>query len=114
MPAIIDLQLWESKVYEFGITLPIPELPKPTASWGPIGLAFKLTCPGQIVCGNPDADKNCSWKYELPFKIPGFSVTLPFPPAIKIPPLKIRIVIPPKVILPIYCPMYTEQNAPPE
>ncbi len=113
MAPVIELKLWESKVYEFGITLPIPELPRPTVEWGPIGLNFKLICPGSAYCGNPDPDAKCSKILKLPFKIPGFSVSLPFPPKISIPPLKIRIVVPPRVILPIHCPMYPEKEAPP-
>ena len=110
MPPVVELEVWEQKVYEFGVELPLPEMPKPTADWGPIGLAFNAVCPGAPYCGNPDAETNCGAEVSIPFKIPGFSFVLPFPPTISLPPMKVRIAFPPKVILPINCPNYPEQE----
>lgn len=114
MAALIDLgELWEQKVFEFGIDLPIPEMPKPTADWGDMGIHLQFTCPGSAYCGNPEADPKCTRGMKKPLKIPGFSMALPFPPDIKVPPLKFRVVFPPKVVLAAYCPNYPEQEAPP-
>ena len=109
-PSQIQLQLWEQQVYEFGITLPLPEMPKPTADWGGLGLNLKLTCPGAALCGNPDADTNCSIEIIQPLKIPGFLIALPIP-ELKLPPMKVRVVVPPKVILPVECPAYPKEEA---
>jgi len=115
MAAVIDVgELWEQKVFEFGITLPIPEFPKPKADWGSLGISLKFTCPGSTYCGNPQASKNCSIEVIKPLSIPGFSIALPFPPDIKVPPLKFRIVFPPKVVLAAFCPNYPEEKAPPK
>jgi len=114
MAALVDIgSIWEQKVFEFGVTLPIPEVPKPSADWGSMGIALKFVFPGAIYCGNPDAEENCSLEVIKPLTIPGFSVALPFPPEIKLPPLKFRIVFPPKVVLAGFCPNYPEQEAPP-
>lgn len=106
----VQLELWEQQVYEFGITLPLPEMPKPSADWGPVGLNLKLTCPGAAFCGNPDAEANCSIGLKQPLKIPGFAISLPIP-EISLPPMKLRVVVPPKVIVPISCPAYPEEEA---
>lgn len=106
----VELELWEQTVYEFGITLPIPEMPKPSADWGGVGLNLKLTCPGAPFCGNPDADTNCSISLLQPLEIPGLSISLPIP-EIYLPPMKLRVVVPPKVIIPISCPNYPEEEA---
>ena len=114
MAALIDVgSLWEQKVFEFGITLPVPEMPKPSAGWGDLGIHLKFTCPGAIYCGNPDAAKNCSIELLKPLTVPGFSIALPFPPTITLPPLKFRVVFPPKVVLAANCPNYPEEEAPP-
>ena len=107
-----ELELWEQTVIEVGIELPIPEMPKPSVDWGGggLGLDLTLTCPGAPFCGNPDVDKNCSISVKSPLKIPGFAVSLPIP-EIKLPPMKIRVVVPPKVIIPINCPNYPNEEA---
>lgn len=108
----INLSLWTQKIFEFGITLPIPELPKPSLSFGGISLALKLTCPGAPFCGNPNAPKNCSWTVVSQFKIPGFTLVLPFPPKISLPKLKVKIAIPPKWMIPLSCPKFPDANPP--
>jgi hypothetical protein len=110
-----EISVWEQKVYEFGITLPLPPMPEPSADWGVpgLGLDLKATCPGAPFCGNPDADKNCSIGLKKPLKIPGFSFALPFPPEISVPAISFRIAFPPAVIIPGQCPNYPEQTAPP-
>jgi len=109
----IELSLWEQKVIEFGIPLPdfIPKMPKPTASWGPLGLDLKLTCPGPSIqfCENPQP---CFNSPKLPLKIPGFSFSLPIP-EINLPPLSVRITVPPKIIVPLFCPIYKGPQTPP-
>jgi len=110
----MELKLWEQQVFEFGIDLPFPPLPKPSVSWAPPGFeGISLTCPGSIFCGNPDASTNCTVSQKFPYKIPSFSFTLPFPPNITIPPLKIRVVFPPSVIIPLSCPRYPKKEGPP-
>jgi len=108
-----ELKVWEQKVYEFGITLPLPPMPEPPADFGipGLGLDLKATCPGAPYCGNPDADKKCSIPLKLPMKTPTYSYALPFPPKISVPPLKFRITFPPPVILPMQCPNYPDQKA---
>jgi hypothetical protein len=110
----IELELWEQQVYEFGITLPVPPLPKPPdIGWGGVGLNLALTCPGQGAgyCERPEA---CTTKSILPLSVtvPGFSVSLPIP-SINIPPISVRVVIPPKIIIPLQCPFYSGPPTPP-
>ena len=110
---VTELQLWEQKVFEFGIELPIPEMEIPPIDWGGAGLNWKVTCPGATYCGNPSAEENCTLEIIKPFKVPSFSVEIPFPPEISIPPLKVRFAFPPKAVMPIYCPNYPESEGPP-
>ena len=97
----IELSLWEQKVFEFGFEFPLP-MPEPPTEWGVpgIGLDLVATCPGAPFCGNPDAKKNCSKGLKKPLKIPAYVYALPFPPVVKMPPMKFRVVFPPTVIIP--------------
>jgi len=98
----IELSVWEQKVFEFGIELPLPPMPEPPTEWGlpGMGLDLKATCPGAPFCGNPDAATKCSKGLKKPLKIPAYAFVLPFPPEIKVPPMMWRVVFPPTVIIP--------------
>jgi|MudIll2142460700_1097286.scaffolds.fasta_scaffold209902_2 hypothetical protein len=98
----IDLSVWEQKVFDFGVDIPLPPMPEPPAEWGlpGVGLDLKATCPGAPFCGNPDADKNCSKGVKKPLTIPEYIPAIPFPPEINIPPMKFRVVFPPTSIIP--------------
>jgi len=108
----IQLELWEQQTFTFGITLPIPELP-PLPEIPTQGITLDLTaiCPGHIVCGNPDAAKNCSIGKKFSFSF-SLSIDLPFPPDISLPPMSVTFTFPPKIIIPVSCPNYSEDGPP--
>ena len=113
MATELELQLWEQMVFEFGVELPIPEMPKPSAELsGGVGFEFKLQCPGAPYCLNPNVEENCTIRKKYYLAIPGISITLPFPPEIAVPPLKVKVILPPSVVLPLSCPNYDKDGKP--
>ena len=110
---VTQVETWETKAYEYGITMPIPEMAEPSADWGDTGVKLSAKCPGAQYCGNPNADANCTIVANKTFKVPTFTVQSPFPPMIEAPPLKAKFMFPPRAILPGYCPNYPKKEAPP-
>ena len=112
--AQIDLELWEQETFTFGITLPeqIPELPPlPEVPILGISLDFRATCPGHVLCGNPDAATNCSIGKKFAFSFSP-DISLPFPPDIALPPMSVTFTFPPKIIIPVSCPNYPSDGQP--
>ena len=111
--AEVQISVWEQEVYTFGIELPIPELPDlPEVPALGIELNLKATCPGSIVCGNPDAATNCSIGKKFVFSLPIDVPPIPIPPIPALPPLSITFTFPPKIIIPINCPNYPLDGQP--
>ena len=109
-----NIVLWEEKVFEFGLKISGAfALDLPTLRTGPYVIPLQVTCPGATYCGNPDPCKL--------FK----NINIPIPKSpwdIKLPSFDIKVSLsyykkftfPPKVVLPLSCPMYPDNQPHPE